>query len=153
MVYIDVLYLWINYEKSSFPDLLLLTLRISKFTYEYVYMYLTSTYNLSTQQFLRFLSQPFLWNSVKVKLYRGYCWHFIFYTEQVLSGSRVGLCRVEVYHKYALTNIALDCCHNSQHFSRCFNRFYIMKLVLQGKPNLHTKPKCSLMPCIWKSIE
>lgn len=57
MEYIDVLYLWINYEKSSFPDLLLLTLRILKFTYEYVYMYLTSTYNLSIQQFLRFLSQ------------------------------------------------------------------------------------------------
>lgn len=44
--------------------LLLLTLRISKFTYEYVYIDLTSTYNLSVQQFLRLLSQPFLWSSV-----------------------------------------------------------------------------------------
>lgn len=136
MVYIDVLYLWINYEKSPFPDFLL-TLRISnKFTYEYVYIDLTSTYNLSIQRFLRFFvttislefSHEFVHN--KVKLYRSYCWHFIFYTKQVLSGSRVGLCRVEVYHKYALTNAALNCCHNSQHFSRYFNSFYIMKLVL-----------------------
>lgn len=103
MVYIDDLYLWINFEKSPFPDF-----TSSNFAYvKWVYVRV----RISIQQFLQPLTMTishFHLYTTKSNCIEATVEILFFYTKQVLSGSRVGLCRVEL-----LSRVCLNALHKT----------------------------------------